>query len=555
MSAPLVHLLLLLLPTLLILSTASADSVQLLSPVSTVNCSSTSFPVSLTYTAAQPSSLFVFLSNPSFTALPFYAANYAALLHTVPTATGAGLSIDVNLTSALPCGVSLDWTVILSSSVTASDNSSWTANTTTAVTTVGTPITCSAAFASLSPLPPSVSFTQFNYTLTLTLPGPARISWGLYWASQSSGMEIDYTATLVGAVLPMTWSWPDMSGVMPPTGTSLTLYATVVAIPGPMNASWHCNNTLSFVTVGANAWSDEVDFTTLPTTIAPIDTPTSSNTVHIDLFAGNTGGRVIIAQLVDSTGQVIYFNDTYAVCNTTVQPFTVSAADLYSHDYAYALNNAVWNASVTNMYWNVQYALCGSPSTVYAASGPVPVTVGPLEDAVSADHLTSPDPTQLAFVGFVLLTTNASRVLNVTLYSPSTSVIHATGTLDWSGPTSARVVAVEATLVEAFQASSADLEWLVQLSSEDGEMVSNVSEAAQAMDLATPFVDQVTFDAMADALYGTTVIQLQQADISSGHATAGYTLDAQHCGCTMHAVDGSHHHSRVQHGLHSTQHH
>ena len=127
---------------------------------------------------------------------------------------------------------------------------------------------------------------------------------------------------------------------------------------------------------GVNTWSDQVDFRSLPSALAAIAAPTSASTLHLDLFAGNTGGRVLSVQLVDASGQTSYFNDSLAICDTaSLHSLNFSSDSLIQHDFSFQLNDAQWDSSVAIMYWLVRYVQCGAPAVVYASSGLVSVTI------------------------------------------------------------------------------------------------------------------------------------------------------------------------------------
>ena len=511
---------------LLLLGQCAADSLNLTQLTSPLSCGAVTFQAQLTYSASQPLSLFLYLSDVSASTAAdadTLSNVYGAQSTTVAAGVNATIPVSLSLTTALPCQRSVQWTAVLSSSTDPTDNSSYTTTALQRTTTVGQPVLCFVTVGDLTTYPPLVSQPSFNLSLQVTVPGPARVTW---WVSAFNGvhaqLQLQLNATVLALTQNLTWAWPTMSGAIPPSGTPLSLVA--VASPLNPNSAWGCNVTAPFITAGINVWSDSIDYRSLPAVLLPLSTaPTASDSVHLDLFAGNTGRRQLRAQLVDSTGHVAYLNDSSALCDANPHPlsFSYGTAQLLSFDYHYTLNGAVWNSSVTSMYWLVQYLSCDFPQLQVSASTLVPVRQGALQDSLSAAYFSSPSPSNSTLTLFLLLTTNGSRVVDVWLWSPAAQVLRGTGSVVIASATAARIVPVTVQLQEGFLPLSADLQWTASMSAQPGNAsLVNVSVWTQATAGVATYFDSFSWLPLtAGSLYGSALIDVQAAD-----RVAGYTM-------------------------------
>ena len=145
---------------------------------------------------------------------------------------------------------------------------------------------------------------------------------------------------------------------------------------------------------------------------------------------------------------------------------------------------------------------------------------------MSVDYFTSPDPSLSRLTLFVLVSTNASRIINVTLWSPVAHIVRATGSTIWlNGATSARILPIDITLQEGFAPLESDLEWIVMSSSTDGEALLNVTSATTAANTVNTYYDSISFWPLTDGtLYDDAVLDLTEADMNAGHATVAVPL-------------------------------
>ena len=512
------RLLCLSLPAVTAQSAASVDASHL--PAS-VDCGSLAYSVNVSFTTASRAYLSLYLFNPYNNPHPD-TSHYGAVTSLPVTSSAANLSLSLTLSTSLPCySTSLQWALILSSSSNVAAYGAQVAVALANASSFGSPVGCSVSSIGYSPSPPSVDLMQFDYTLFVTLPEPCNVQLTLFdsnynWFAQ---MLLPAPAAVLQGTMNSTWDWIAVSSRIPTAGTSMIMQWSIFGVNPDDAGVTLCNGQFApaFVAGGHTLYTDSIDTRSLPSVLPPTPHPSAvSSSIHLDLFVSWTGLRSLNVSLVDAAGVTLYFSD--------VDNFGLPApatTQLLSYDYFFQHSGAQWNAGVTQMYWFVQMTKWLYPPLLYATTVLVPVTIGTLQDEISCMFLPQPDPTQSAFSVYISFAATGNRTMTVLLFSPSTGVTHAVGSVDWTGgATSTRVDAVLMTLQEGFVSGSTDLQWFVySVDDVTGAELVNDTDYATALSSSSVYVDAVDVDVVdfSEPLFGSWLLQLDGSEVAAGY--------------------------------------